>query len=388
MHSPSCANHGALLAVMFCAPLAAQTWQASGFLSQAYMNTQASEFVVGADHSSVDLTEAMLAASWRSESHLRVAGALNYRQWGELTASRVDFDYLFAEYNWQLWQGQQGIRLGRVKGQFGLYSSTRDVPFTRPGIMLPQSIYPSLYRDAHLRINGADWFGEYLLGGGVVHFHLIAGYPSLTDELVDNIFGDPSVGDFEAKPYYSLSVSYQNESWFVGSSYYYADIGFDGAGYLVDGSIGVHSWIASVQYRQDWWQLTSELSMRSDVTAGIYPLNTEKIRREDSGFYVEGRAFLPHDLQLYLRFDDYISNRDDPDGREFEAKTGIPAYFAYSKDWALGGQWFFSPSWMLALEYHWLEGAAWVPSFAEREPLTQAKDWSIFAAQLSYRFQW
>ncbi|QDF68237.1 hypothetical protein FJQ87_17535 [Shewanella sp. SNU WT4] len=377
-----------LCAALISPHLLATSWQANGFISQAYMHTENSRFIVGDDNDSFALTEAMLATSWRSDSPLRLAGALNYRQWGELTDSRVNFDYLFVEYNWHLWQGQQGIRLGRVKGEYGLYNSTRDVPFTRPSIILPQSIYPDLYRDAQLRIDGGDWFGEYLLASGVINWHVIAGFPAFGDDLADNIFGNHSSGEFEPEPYYSATVNYQSSAWYVGISYYQADIVFNSTSYMLDGNLDIDSWVASLQYRQDWWQLTSEINLFANLTEGINPNNTQGYQRNSLGFYVEGRVFLPKDWQLYLRFDNYDLDSNNRNAEAVSAVQGEPKYFSYSKDWTLGGQWLFEPSWMLALEYHQLDGAAWVPSFVNRDPLTQAKEWSIVAAQLSYRFQW
>ncbi|WP_394389179.1 hypothetical protein [Shewanella woodyi] len=87
----------------------------------------------------------------------------------------MKFDYLFAEYTYHFGDETVGLRGGLFKNEAGFYSSTRDVPFTRPSIMLPQSIYSDYFRDAQLHIEGeiylvyirssmGHWIGTLLLG--------------------------------------------------------------------------------------------------------------------------------------------------------------------------------------------------------------------------------
>jgi inorganic pyrophosphatase len=40
---------------------------------------------------------------------------------------------------------QVGLRLGKIKNPIGFFNTTRDVAHTRPGIIMPQSIYHGAY---------------------------------------------------------------------------------------------------------------------------------------------------------------------------------------------------------------------------------------------------
>jgi hypothetical protein len=46
------------------------------------------------------------------------------------------------------------MRVGRIKTAYGLYNTTRDVPFTRPSIVLPQSIYFERTRNLTVSADG------------------------------------------------------------------------------------------------------------------------------------------------------------------------------------------------------------------------------------------
>ena len=61
---------------------------------------------------------------------------------GEGSPGNIRLDYGFIDYTFSNQENSQfGIRLGRMKNPLGFYNDTRDVPFTRPSILLPQSIY-------------------------------------------------------------------------------------------------------------------------------------------------------------------------------------------------------------------------------------------------------
>lgn len=150
-------------------------WQFNAYLNQGWAYVDDSHFIVGNNRSSSELTEATATAFWRPSASWRMAGSLTFRQWGNLAEPAVGLDYLFAEYHWQLPVGHMGLRAGRMKNEVGFYSSSRDMSFTRPGILLPQSIYADYFRDAQLHIDGADLFGVAQVGNGVLTWHLMGG---------------------------------------------------------------------------------------------------------------------------------------------------------------------------------------------------------------------
>ncbi len=371
--------------------LNASEWQLNGFVGQGYLAADDTEFIVGDDGSTFDITEAAFAVSWKPIDNLRFASALSFRQWGTLADAGVDFDYLFAEYSFQAGDGTVGLRAGRFKNETGFYSSTRDVPFTRPSIMLPQSIYSDYFRDAQLHIEGADLFGMHQLFDGTMNWHVSVGKVDVTEDLDRNVMGYEDIGEFDSEQYYSADLEFQNDYVRLGVTYYDAEVSYlpVADSYYFPGNIRLKNWVFSGQYRYMNFELTGEYMLGDRLINGlVFPPMASELIESGVGYYLDFRAYLPHEVELFVRFDKHIDNKDDPDGKSYEAATGSPAYFGYTNDWTFGARWFLNNDWLLAAEYHHVEGASWVTPIVAPDPTTQSKYWSMFALQLSYRFQW
>ncbi len=76
------------------------------------------------------------------------------------------------------------VRLGRIKTPLGLCNETRDVPFTRPSIFLPQAIYFDKVRNMLLSTDGIMVYGDLYSGHGDLSFTLSGGQP-VVDENVE-----------------------------------------------------------------------------------------------------------------------------------------------------------------------------------------------------------
>lgn len=366
----------------------ASEWQFNGFVGQGYIAADDTQFVVGEDGSTFNITEGAFAVSWKPIEHIRIASALSYRQWGSLAEGGVNFDYLFVEYSHQVGEGMLGIRAGRFKNETGFYSSTRDVPFTRPSIMLPQSIYSDYFRDAQLHIEGADLFGMHQIWNGALDWHVSVGKVDVTEDLDRNVLGSHKLGSFESDRYCAADIEFQNDSLRLGITYYDAEISYHPSR-LADyypGEIRMQNWVFSGQFRYMNFEFTTEYMTGERLINGlIFPSMADELVDNGIGYYFDFRAYLPHEVELFVRLDKHI---DDADSKDFEVITGLPAYFSYTDDWTLGARWFLNNDWLLAAEYHWVEGASWVTPILVPDPSTQSKHWSMFALQLSYRFQW
>ncbi|WP_076414274.1 hypothetical protein [Shewanella sp. UCD-KL12] len=371
--------------------LNASEWQFNGFVGQGYITADDTEFIVGEDGSTFDITEAAFAVSWKPITNFRFASALSFRQWGTLADAGVDFDYLFAEYSFQVGEGTVGLRAGRFKNETGFYSSTRDVPFTRPSIMLPQSIYSDYFRDAQLHIEGGDLFGMHQILNGALDWHISVGKVHVTEDLDRNVMGDEDIGEFDSEQYYSADLEFQNDYLRLGATYYDAEVSYMPVAdsYYFPGNIRLKNWVFSGQYRYMNFELTGEYMAGDRLVNGlVFPPMANELIETGVGYYLDLRAYLPHEVEIFVRFDKHIDNSDDPDGKYYEATTGFPAYFGYTNDWTFGARWFLNNDWLLAAEYHQVEGASWVTPIVAPDPTTQSKYWSMFALQLSYRFQW
>ena len=127
---------------------AEQNFQLHGFISQGLIDVDGSNFVNDDESLSAELTELGLNGSYQLNSTLRLTGQIVYLDGGNRYAkgSRVDYALLdWSVYDSSSWQAN--VYLGRFKNNHWLYSSSRDVPFARPSIILPQSVYFDGFRD-------------------------------------------------------------------------------------------------------------------------------------------------------------------------------------------------------------------------------------------------
>ena len=147
-----------LFAVLLCASpvLGAAELAWHGFMAQGVSRSQHSGFINNSGDWSAELTELGLNGHLSISPALRLAGQLVYLNGGNRYPPGLRVDYLFLDWtaysslDWQL-----NLYAGRYKNQHWLYSSTRDVPFTRPSIVLPQSIYFDAFRDVAVSSDGA-----------------------------------------------------------------------------------------------------------------------------------------------------------------------------------------------------------------------------------------
>ena len=136
--------------------------QIHGFASQAYITTSDNDVFGNSDNGgSFGLTESGLNASVRPLPRVLLSAQLLSRRAGEGNTGMPRLDFGFLDYRIYSHEANQfGIRVGRLKNPFGFYNDTRDVPFTRPSIMLPQSIYFDRVRNISLSGDSVQLYGE------------------------------------------------------------------------------------------------------------------------------------------------------------------------------------------------------------------------------------
>ena len=126
---------------------------------------------------------------------------------GKGSTGNVRLDYGFMDYTYYSGEtGQLGIRLGRMKNPLGFYNDTRDVPFTRPSILLPQSIYFDRTRKLALAADGMHMYGEYRSDMGDFPFRegtvrpLVRGAEAEAAVFGRQFSGPPYAGDIICRP--------------------------------------------------------------------------------------------------------------------------------------------------------------------------------------------
>ncbi|HMW18340.1 MAG TPA: hypothetical protein PKN13_09705 [Accumulibacter sp.] len=366
--------------------------QLHGFLMQSLVSTSDNNFLGKTDDRlGTDFREFGINSSWRLTSELQLsAGMLSHRAGG------TDHGHLRLDYGLADWtthsseSGRAGIRLGRVKAAYGLYNTTRDVPFTRPGIILPQSIYFERTRNLTVSADGGEIYLERYGDDGLLSASFALGLPQADTEAAKvALVGMAPTGKLKSH----LAPDFQLLYEATGGRYRLALTATQlrlhyrpGPGDpLQAGTFELTPLVFSAQYNAEDWSLTSEYALRKTSSTNFGPAFYNG-RATGESYYIQGTyRFAPH-WEALLRYDAYYANRNDRHGHDFAASTGHPSFTRYARDWTAGVRYDVTPSFMLRAEVHHIDGTGFLAAQDNPKPAALQQRWNIYLLLASFRF--
>lgn len=372
-----------------------QFFQFHGFAAQGMIDVDGSDFVNDDGSLSPKLTELGINGSYQLGPNLRLAGQVVYLNGGNRYAEGVRIDYALLDwlaYDRSNWQAN--IYLGRFKNNHWLYSSFRDIPFARPSIILPQSIYFDGFRDIAVGADGAaikishsdDDYGNF-------DFNFSYGSNPISDKQAGMVLSDFAQGtvkqDFETQVSFYWQPVFS--SWRFGASYLDSDFSYqanDNVDLFFDGRFSFQTYSVNALYEGESWEFSGEFHQTKFTTKGFYHPLYLKDPVGQRG-YIQSRYKVSNELTLLARHERFYSDKNDKKGKELEKETGgrIPAYFAYHRDTTLGLSYDFSSNLRLRLEYHWFQGAGRLtPVVLPNPQINDSETWQLWAMQLMYWF--
>ncbi len=364
------------------------TLQLQGFAAQSLITTSRNNFF-GKTHDALGtgFTEAGVNGIWQPHDDLLVAGQVLYRRAGKSDREGVRLDYLQAV--WQFWQTARGgleMRAGKIKIPYGLYNETRDVPFTRPSILLPESVYFDTVRNFALAAPGvglnAHWRNTY----GEWRANLAAVRPGRLDAATEaNFLGAAQPGHLQSDASYAVQLRWSSTdgttlaalSWVDARAAYHPAPG----DLLGPGTLRFAPWVLSLQKRLDTLTLTAEYA-RAHIRLDNFspPIGVNATTR---AWYLQGAWRFHSRWEGLLRYDSIISPlKNNP----LDAFTGNPYYSRYGKDWTVGLRWDVTPKVMLRAELHHVTGTVWLPALDNPVPALESRVWNMGLLQASWRF--
>lgn len=365
--------------------------QLHGFVSQGIVFTSNNNFFGKTDDKvGTDFRELGVNFSLRPHPDIQVAAQLLSLKAGESNDGDVRIDY--ALLDWTAFSGEWGrggVRLGRVKNPFGFYNKTRDVAFTRPSIILPQSIYFDRTRNLALSSDGVEFYVERYSEQGNWYLNLVSGWPQASDRSTETAFlGRNQSGHFNSDLTHLLQGIYETAdgryrfgltSVWLESEYDSTPVsGLDG------GRVDFEPLIFSAQYNAEKWSLTGEYAFRHSSFDHFSALPRNSFT--GLSYYLQGIYRIQPKTELLLRYDVLYTDRDDKYGRAFEERSGRPAFSRYAKDWTLGLKYSVNPNFMLRAEYHRVNGTAWLTPMDNPDPAQQEKRWDMIMLLGSFHF--
>ena len=383
-------------------------WQAHGFLSQGYTYTSANDFFGNSQGAgSLEFHELGLNILGHPWPNLLVAAQGIYRDTAGSDEDDFRLDYANVDYSLPIGESLTlGVRAGRVKNPFGLYSEARDAIWTRPSVLLPQSIYfDSLQlRSPQLGSDGGILYGRWGLGDHAFTAELLISEPNLgTPGIVEFLAGPGAQGTLGGRAVLLGRAGYEWQEGRFRLLFTVVDLDSDfepDSPERLPGTVKLFAPLVSAQVNLEEWSFTGEY-LRIDIDrSGIFPrLPTDPVAREfllnntAESYYLQAQYRFAPEWSAFARYDAFFANADDHDGSATARGFGLPRHRFFAKDLTFGLRWEFAQNWLVAAEYHNIDGTGWLSPIDNpgiNDPLLArgASDghWDLFTLMFSYRF--
>jgi hypothetical protein len=366
--------------------------QLHGFFSLTLVNTSDNNFFGQSDDQiSNEYSEVGANASWRLTPDLQLSAQLLSHRAGGTDDGDVRLDYGLLDWTMtSSEEGRSGMRVGRIKTAYGLYNKTRDVPFTRPSIILPQSIYFDRTRNLTVSADGVELFVERYHENGSLSASFAYGQPQTNTEAATvALVGLNPPGHLDSKLAPDFQVIYEGAGgkYRLGFTALHLDLRYK-PGYsdrLGAGRFKLTPLIFSAQYNAEKWSLTSEYASRriSVTDFGPYFYNGDAL---GESYYLQATYRLAPKWEALLRYDVYYADKGDRTGKDFAAATRLPAFTRYAKDWTAGVRFDVTPQFMLRAEVHHVDGTGFLAVQDNPNPQDLRRYWDSFMLLGSFRF--
>jgi hypothetical protein len=366
-----------------------------GFIAQGLINVDGSDFVNNDGDLSAELTEVGLNGSYQLNSLFRLTSQVVYLDGGNRYDEGFRVDY--ALLDWSLYQAETwevNVYLGRFKNNHWLYSGKRDVPFTRPSIILPQSIYFDGFRDIAVGADGAvlkishssDLLGDF-------DFNVSSGTTPISKEQTQILYSEQALGKMSNSHDVQTSLYWQpaNSSWRFGLALLDADFGYEAqeqGDRFFDTKMTFQRVMVNALFEGERWEFSSEVIQERFVFDGFYfpEFHHDKLGQ---GYYSQFRYKIDNSLILLARYERFYADKDNRKGDGLEEASGglLPSYSGYQHDITLGVSYDLAEKFRLQFEYHNIEGIARLtPAVLPNLAINNSKRWDLWAIQLMYWF--
>lgn len=373
--------------------------QVNGFITQGFFLTDDNNFYGESEAGSADFHEIAVNGVWKPATDLSFAAQVMKRTTGKIqNDTRLDYglvDYRFDDTH----ESRHGIRLGRVKTPYGFYNETRDVAFTRPSILLPQSVYFEIARDLQLSSDGFAYYSSYNLNSGWLDFDLVYGKPTAGQSVEYAYLSSDWPGEISGEDGLMGRAMYTtgDQRWKLSATAGRFRLSFDAneaalaltpVSYQAlapqDGQLEIEAYLLSAQYNTEKWSFTSEVSRQVTEWGSLQGgFASTPVVKGIAGYLQAEYRYSPS-VDFVLRHSRLHFDETDKFGKNTLSMK--PAHTQYSIDSMMGIGWRPTPSWLLRAEWHVMEGTGWVPEQDNPDSNALEKHWNLLALQATYRF--
>lgn len=365
-----------------------------GFVAQGAIDANGSNFVNDDESTSLALTELGINASFQLTNDIRLAGQATYLDGGNRYPDGFSLDYLLID--WSLFSNekwQTNLYIGRIKNYHWLYSATRDVPMTRPSIILPQSVYFDATRNLSIGGDGAALTAKYFSESyGDFDFNISSSESDISAEQSSILLGPKSQGKLKHQKDLQASIYWQPDmsSWRFGLAVTDADFSYQSGSLsdFLDGTIDLKRYYFNGEYHGEHWTFSYELLQETMEINGL--LSNDFTRKPTGqGGFAQVEYLYNADVKILARAEHYYADRKDKTGKKLNQASGgfIPQHFGYQHEFVIGTTVDLATNLQLQLEHHWIKGTARLtPVVIPNPSVNDDEYWQLAAIQFVYWF--
>ncbi len=369
--------------------------QAHGFLSQTLSLSDHNDLGGNSsDGFAAELREVGANLSWRPNPDWLISGQALMRWAGKTDEGDLRLDYGFVDRTLLSGENRLGIQIGKIKNPFGFYNTTRDVAHTRPGVILPQSVYLDRIRNFFLAAPGASLYGEHLGEQTSLSWQTSVLRPEGGAKELEYVFLlRDGPGHFEGKSSWLAQalLEMDHARWRLGISLGNVAMRYaPAAAFPLDLKSGVtrlDTAVLSMEHNREHWSFTGEYAQTKvrDREFGDPRLDSPANDNVVESYYLQATWRFAPRWQGYLRHDAIYIDKDDRNGLQFQVTRGFPAHMLYAKDNSIGLRFDPNASWSLFAEVHHVDGTAWL-SLQDNPPVGLTRKWNLLLLEAAYRF--
>lgn len=394
------------------------------FVSQSLVHSSDYNFLSQSDDDlSFDLWEAGALYSTKVYKELGFSGQLLGRKVSEASGDDIRVDYAFFSLPLYRQDEVQLVgRLGRIRSSFGFYNETRDIPHTRTGIFMPQSIYYDQTRNSFYSADGIEFFVSKGFDEKQLSFQVFVSKPVIDEEEIKEASAlNPSNLEGDKSLLVKLAYGSEFQGWRAALTYYRPEYTIDVNPVLAispsvfgllggtaaniqaygdDSSFYSETVLTSLEYNQLDWSVTAEYSrhkFKSNVNLDLnktvanspflqtlsnsqlsqaeqYAKQNIKYLGHEESFYIQGLYRWTDTTDTYIRYD-YNRLRD----------VSFADPYGHFVDMNIGASWRPDNSWLIRGEFHYIDGWSRLFNRDNDTPRTN-RYWNVAALQVAYRW--
>jgi hypothetical protein len=355
-----------LLSYSACATNWVDNISTSGFIAAGALSITSNEKNKAGKSSAI--VEGGLHLSATLPENFEVNGQVLYREVGYLSNypdfNEFSLDYLAVDWRYSGSESsEQVVTIGRFKSNGGIYSNTRDIPFTRPSILLAQPIYTEESGSIYSHIDGIRLSSTFFTKSGDYSLELGYGNNDLNDNFISSLLQGDNSDSISADGMYFIDLRYRNNNWLFVSTYHNVEIEFAGAisgdsfgvpnfNFDINMKVQLENVLLGVQYLTKDFEVTAELVKQKAVTPTIELLSTyssKDLAYKAIGYYLQARYFITPAVSVMTRYENL--DLDLSDMPEIVSSLTENA-LSDSENYGLSITWLINESWQIAADYH------------------------------------